>query len=137
MVDYACPIWGSAACSHLRKLQVIESKCLRIATGAPWCKSNLYIHKDLGVPFSAEHIRALTEFYDSKLAGVGNPLVQQLGRYLGWPRADPSRLTRKLRGQISRHFEAQNDRQTDIESWPTPINWVFFEYTDRIIRDQL
>jgi hypothetical protein len=36
MMDYACPIWRSAACSHLRKLQVIQSKYLRIATGAPW-----------------------------------------------------------------------------------------------------
>ena len=36
MMDYACPIWRSAASSHLRKLQVIQSKCLRIATGAPW-----------------------------------------------------------------------------------------------------
>jgi hypothetical protein len=35
MMDYACPIWRSAACSHLRKLQVIQSKCFGIATGAP------------------------------------------------------------------------------------------------------
>jgi hypothetical protein len=82
MMAYACPIWRSAACSHLRKLQVIQSKCLRIATGAPWYISNVQIHEDLGVPFFAEHIRALIESYDSMLADVGNPLVQQLGRYL-------------------------------------------------------
>jgi hypothetical protein len=81
MMDYACPIWRSAAYSHFRKLQVIQSKCLRIATGAPWYISNVQIHEDLGVPFFGEHIRALTESYDSKSAGVGNPLVQQLGRY--------------------------------------------------------
>jgi hypothetical protein len=82
MMDYACPIWRSAACTHLRKLQVIQSKCLRIATGAPWYMSNVQIHEDLGVPLFAEHIRVLTESFDSKLAGVGNPLIQQLGRYL-------------------------------------------------------
>jgi hypothetical protein len=82
MMDYASPIWRSAACSHLRKLQVIQSKCLHIATGAPWYMSNVQIHEDLGVPLFAEHIRALTDSYGSKLAGVGNPLVQQLGRYL-------------------------------------------------------
>ena len=64
MMDYACPIWRSAACTHLRKLQVIQSKCLRIATGAPWYISNVQIHEDLGVPFFAEHIKALTESYD-------------------------------------------------------------------------
>ena len=66
----------------LQPPEVIQSKCLRIATGAPGYISNVPIHEDLGVAFFAEHIRALTESYDSKFAGVGNPLVQQLGRYL-------------------------------------------------------
>jgi hypothetical protein len=73
MMHYACPIWRSVSCSHVRKLQVLQSNCLRIATGAPWYISNVQIHEDFGVPFFAEHIRALTESYDSKLAGVGNP----------------------------------------------------------------
>jgi hypothetical protein len=36
MMDYECPIWSSAACSHVRKLQVLQSKCLGIATRATW-----------------------------------------------------------------------------------------------------
>jgi hypothetical protein len=44
--------------------------------------SNRQIHEDLGVPLFADHIRDLTESFDSKLADVGNPLVRQLGRYL-------------------------------------------------------
>jgi hypothetical protein len=36
MVDYACPICRSIARAHVRKLQVFQSKCLRIATSAPW-----------------------------------------------------------------------------------------------------
>jgi hypothetical protein len=82
MMDYACPIWRSTSCSHVRKLQVLQSKCLHIAIGAPWYVSNVQIHEDLEVPFFAEHIRDQTESYNSKLAGVGNPLFQQLGRYL-------------------------------------------------------
>jgi hypothetical protein len=82
MMDYGCPVWRSAARSHVRKLQVIQSKCLRAATGAPWYISNRQIHEDLGVPFFADHIISLTESFDSKLAGAGNPLVRQLGRYL-------------------------------------------------------
>jgi hypothetical protein len=34
-IDYACPAWMSAARSHVRRLQVLQSKCLRLATGAP------------------------------------------------------------------------------------------------------
>jgi hypothetical protein len=51
--------------------------------------SNRQIHEDLRVPFFADHIRALTESFDSKLAGAVNPLVRQLGRYLteGWSKS--------------------------------------------------
>jgi hypothetical protein len=51
--------------------------------------SNRQIHEDLGVPFFADHIRALTDSFDSKLADAENPLVRQLGRYLteGWPKS--------------------------------------------------
>jgi hypothetical protein len=61
---------------------VLQSKCLLLATGAPWYVSNRQIHEDLGVPLFADHIRALTASFDSRLADVGNPLVRQLGRYL-------------------------------------------------------
>jgi hypothetical protein len=82
MMDYACPTWRSARRPHVRKLQLLQSKCLRFATGAPWYISNRQIHEDVGVPLFADHIRALTASFDSKLADVGNPLVQQLSRYL-------------------------------------------------------
>jgi hypothetical protein len=82
MMDYACPAWRSAARYHVRRMQVLQSKCLRIATGAPWYVSNKQIYEDLGVPLFADHIRALTASFDSKLTEVGNPLVRQLGRYL-------------------------------------------------------
>jgi hypothetical protein len=73
MMDYAYPICGYAARAYVTYLQVPQSRCLRIATGAPWYVNNRQIHEDLGVPFFEEHTRALTESYDSKLAGVGNP----------------------------------------------------------------
>jgi len=82
LMDYACPAWRSAARSHVQRLQVLQSKCLLLATGAPWYVSNRQIRKDLGIPLFADHIIALTESFDSNLADVGNPLVRQLGRYL-------------------------------------------------------
>ena len=50
MMDYACPAWSSAARIHVWRLQVLQSKCLRLATGVPWYVSNTQIHEDLGVP---------------------------------------------------------------------------------------
>jgi hypothetical protein len=67
MVDYACPIWRFAARSHAQKLQVLQSKRLGIATNASWYVGNGQIHEDLGIPFFADHIRALTETFDSKV----------------------------------------------------------------------
>ena len=74
MMDYACSTWRSAARSHVRRLQVLQSKCLRLATGAPWYVSNRQIHEDVSVPLFADHIRALIASFDSKLAVVGYPL---------------------------------------------------------------
>jgi hypothetical protein len=73
MMDYAYPIWECSALSYVEQLQALQSKCLRIASVAPWYISSRQIHEDLRVPFFEEHTRALTESYDSKLAGVGNP----------------------------------------------------------------
>ena len=38
MMDYACPAWRFAARSNVRRLQVLQSKCLRLATGIPGTK---------------------------------------------------------------------------------------------------
>jgi hypothetical protein len=82
IMDYACPMWRSAARFHVRRLQVLQSKCLRLATGASWYVSIRQIQEDLGVPLFADYITALTTSFDSNLADVENPLVRQLGRYL-------------------------------------------------------
>jgi hypothetical protein len=88
MVHHACSILRSAACSHVWKLQVLISKCLRIANNPPLYIDNRQIHESLWIPSFAEHIRALTESLEPKLADTRNPLVQQLGRRWCWPRAD-------------------------------------------------
>jgi hypothetical protein len=87
MMDYECPIWRSAAHTNVNKLQILQSKCLRTAPNALWYVNNRKIHEDLGIPFFADHIRALTVSFDSKLADAENPLVRQTGRHLCQPRA--------------------------------------------------
>jgi hypothetical protein len=78
MMDYACPISRSAARSHVRKLQVLQSKCLHIATDEPWYVGNRQIHEDLRIPLLADHIRTHTESLNSKLADTGNPYFGNL-----------------------------------------------------------
>jgi len=52
---------------------MLQSKCLRLATGVPWYISNRQIHEDLGVPLFADHIRTLPASFDSNLADVEKP----------------------------------------------------------------
>jgi hypothetical protein len=52
---------------------VLKTKCLRLATDAPWYVSNRQIHDDLGILLFADHIRTLTASFDSNLADAGNP----------------------------------------------------------------
>ena len=54
LMDYACPDCRPAARTHVRRLQVLQSKCLRLVTGAPWYLSNRQIHENLCVPFFAD-----------------------------------------------------------------------------------
>jgi hypothetical protein len=61
-------LWGSGIW--------VKFRCRRLATSPPWCVSNRSVHEDLEGPFFRDHIRALTEDCDSKLAGVGEPLVR-------------------------------------------------------------
>ena len=61
MMDCACPVWMSAARSHIKKLQVLQSNGLRIATFSPWHIGNRQIHDDLRVLYLSDHIRTLTD----------------------------------------------------------------------------
>jgi len=63
MMEYACPAWRSPARSRVRGLRVLQSKFLRLATGASWYGNNMQIHEDLRLPLFANHIRALTEVW--------------------------------------------------------------------------
>jgi len=62
--------------------------CPRTATTSPWCVTNQQMHEDMEVPFTADHIRALTNSFASKLGDEGKTLVRQLERRSCRPKAD-------------------------------------------------
>jgi len=71
---------------------VLQSKCFRLATGAPWYVRNRQIHEDLGVPLFADHIRALIESFDSNLE-VGEPPSTATRQVHKLAKGGPRRLT--------------------------------------------
>jgi hypothetical protein len=44
MMDYACLSWRSAACTQVRRPQVLQFKCFCLVAGAPWYLSNRHNH---------------------------------------------------------------------------------------------
>jgi hypothetical protein len=107
--DRACVIHHT-----LQKLQVLQSKRLRIGADAPLCVGNRQIHEELGIPFSADHIKALAGIFDSKLADAGNPLVRELGRHLCRPRADLSPRGNEIELTCSRPAQAVPQKTAEL-----------------------
>jgi hypothetical protein len=63
---YASPVWGSAAETHIRKLQIVQNKTLRIIHKAPWYLTNHFIHRDLGIESIKSHVSDLSfRFYNN------------------------------------------------------------------------
>jgi len=81
MMDNACPhgdplaapTFGGCKCYKPRVFAFIRCPCY---------VGSRQIHEDLGGQLSADHIKALTTSFDSKLADVLKNLPRQLGRYL-------------------------------------------------------
>ena len=121
MMDYACPASRSAAHTHVQRLHVLQSKCLRLATGAPLYVSSRQIHEDLGVPLFADHIRALTSSFDSKLVDVENPLVWQLNRYLRRPSVDP------VAWHESQGWQGQVGQKRPSPAMAKSTKWIAFD----------
>jgi hypothetical protein len=76
------PFGGLLPAPTSQSCRLFNACVFALLYGEPWYMTNLQIHEDLGVPHFADHIRVLTESFDYKLAGLGNPLVEQLGRHL-------------------------------------------------------
>jgi hypothetical protein len=115
VMDYPCSAWRSAARTHVRRLQVLQSKCLLLDTCALWCFSSRQIHHDLCVPLFAGDIGDLSVSFDSKVADVGTHLFRHLGRYLRPPTVYPvaRRESHDRRGPAGQSRLSLDDGQVD------------------------
>ena len=94
---------SSSLCIHTCK-----SKCLRLASGAPWYVSNRQIHEDVCSavcqPHKSPEQRALTQRQSL-------PLARQHGRYFMLTEGCPCRLMRKPKARRLGHLR-----------WPSRLN---------------
>lgn len=95
LVMYACVIWGNASNTHLKNIQVLQNKLLRISVNAEWFVTNNQLHRELGVSKISEHIQKLTQKFHENLINCESAVFYQLGQ-----KNIHTRLKRKLAQDI-------------------------------------
>lgn len=98
---YGSEIWGAAAKSHLKKLQVVQNQMLRTITNAPYFVRNTQLHDDLQVEGTKKYIRDKALKLYMRCAEANNPEVRSLGQY------DPSRSRRCPKVIITNRYEQE------------------------------
>jgi hypothetical protein len=78
---YAGPVWSNTSQSNYRRLQILQSKCLRVIGDYPRRTPIPYLHSTLSLEFIYTFIYRLTENFFQKCTTHPNPLISQIGNY--------------------------------------------------------
>lgn len=81
VLTYASPIWGHAARTHIKKLQVFQNKLLYMITKLPRVTPVDILHDQTGVETIEEYIKRMALKFYNTCEGHDNPLVASLGTY--------------------------------------------------------
>ncbi|GFS93674.1 RNA-directed DNA polymerase from mobile element jockey [Trichonephila clavipes] len=76
VITYGSPVWGAAAATHMKKIQVIQNKILRVMTNAPWYVRNDVIHNDLQMEPIANYITKLSRNVFKSIESHDNPIIK-------------------------------------------------------------
>ncbi|GFV19825.1 RNA-directed DNA polymerase from mobile element jockey [Trichonephila clavipes] len=76
IITYASPVWGAAAATNMKKIQVIQNKILRLITNAPWYVRNDVIHYDLHMEPISSYITKLARNVFRSIENHDNPIIQ-------------------------------------------------------------
>jgi hypothetical protein len=78
---YACPVFSNAANQKIKKLQIIQNKCLRMILSESIFTRITDLHSQLKIPTIAEYIEKLTNAFYIRSQTNHNSLVRELGAY--------------------------------------------------------
>ena len=92
-MTYAGPVFKHASKCHLRHLQIIQNKCLRLITGHERTTRVSQLHEDTGLLMIQEHLQNLQDALWRKIRNFpNNHLITHIGTIL--PRRNSYRLPR-------------------------------------------
>ncbi|KAL4143386.1 hypothetical protein QTP88_005723 [Uroleucon formosanum] len=70
---YAVPVWGQCAPTHINKIQVLQSKVIRVISNAPWFVRNDALHTDFNLPTIKNYIKDLSASFFCHLRKASGP----------------------------------------------------------------
>jgi hypothetical protein len=69
----AVPVWGQCASTHINKIQVLQSKVLRVISNVPWFIQNDALHTDFNLPTIKNYIKNLSASFFCHLRKASGP----------------------------------------------------------------
>ncbi|GFU20158.1 putative RNA-directed DNA polymerase from transposon X-element [Trichonephila clavipes] len=76
VITYGSPVWGAAAATHMKKIQVIQNKILRIMTNANWYVRNDVLLNDLHMEPISNYITKLSRNVFKSIESHDNPIIK-------------------------------------------------------------
>jgi hypothetical protein len=81
IVTYACAVFAKCADCHMRRLQVLQNKCLRMVCNAPYRTRISTLHQKSKISRIKSFVEKITENFYKTCAKSSNKLVSRLGDY--------------------------------------------------------
>ncbi|GFX39314.1 probable RNA-directed DNA polymerase from transposon X-element [Trichonephila clavipes] len=76
VTTYGSPVWGAAAATHMKKIQVMQNKFLRVMTNATLYVRNDVIHNDLHMEPISNYITKLSRNVFKSIESHDNPIIK-------------------------------------------------------------
>ncbi|GFV36927.1 uncharacterized protein TNCV_1940131 [Trichonephila clavipes] len=115
-ITYGSPVWGAAAATHMKKIQVIQNKIFRVMTNAPWKHLDDFLRGTIIGQLECGH----TKLEVSEEHGIAQSVISRLWQRLqddgnvsrcystGQPRVTPPRTGIYLAVTAKRNRGAQH-----------------------------
>jgi len=81
LLTYAAPVWSYTSSSNYRRLQVLQSKCLRVIGNYPRCTPIPCLHTTLNITPISDFIYHLTDKFFGSCPTLPNLLIRSIGNY--------------------------------------------------------
>ena len=81
VITYACPVWGHAARSHVKKLQTVQNRILYMATKLPSITPTKDLHEAAQIQTIKDFIESAAKNFYYNCQDNNNPHIARLGTY--------------------------------------------------------